>query len=217
MGGIFINRLRKWVCALTALALLLALASCGGAKGGIQTGTWSADETVFTNEWSNIRFTVPEGYRAYSAEEVQAVVGAGADMLVNEGSMNQTQADISQMRSAYDFMVSNDISFPSVFLMYENLNIQTLLMGVSPEEYFDALVTQMMSVESFGYEEVSRSDATLAGESWFVGTVSASGGMLYQDYFIRKLDGAIAAVCLTYSEDTKDQRDLFVGAFEKIN
>jgi hypothetical protein len=203
------------------LSLALLLPACQAfeeavndrLKGGIQTGVWSEDGKTFINEWSNILVTLPEGFRALSPEELQSVVGAGEDIIVNDGTLKQSDIDVSKLMSAYDFMVVTEEGLPNAMLMYDNIGLQTQVKDEAG--YFSNVTTQMEAIEQMGYASVGTSTKTLADEDWFVGTMSVADGMMYQDYYLKKADKIIIGFIVTYTDETKDIADTLVAAVGK--
>jgi hypothetical protein len=78
--------------------LTFALASCDAvkegvkqgiedaSKGSIQQGVWDEAGTEFTNDWSNIKLTLPEGYTRSSDEEIKAMMQMGQDVVTGGDS-----------------------------------------------------------------------------------------------------------------------------------
>ncbi|MDR1589148.1 MAG: hypothetical protein LBS51_03035 [Oscillospiraceae bacterium] len=212
--------MKKYGTFLTAVALALALAlslflpSCsflpdGGnqgageaSKGSIHAGAWSEDGRTFTNGWSNVKLTLPDGYRALSPGEIEEMVGAGEEIVVNDG--NKAAYDLAKTRTAYDFIIATDAGMPNIMLMYENIDISPLTKNLDESGYFNMLSEQLKLMDTLSYEELGTETRTVAGENFVVGMVSLAGGAAFQDYYIRKLDGAMIIFSATYTEDTRD-------------
>ncbi|MDR3149500.1 MAG: hypothetical protein LBT88_05750 [Oscillospiraceae bacterium] len=66
--------MRRFITALTLFSLFLMFTACGKtvpiSTDEIQLGSWNEDKTIFVNEWSNIKFTLPDGFRAVTNEEI---------------------------------------------------------------------------------------------------------------------------------------------------
>ena len=54
-----------------------------GKSSGFQTGTW--DGLTFTNPWLGISITMPEGSYVFTEEDMEAVLGAGKEVMINNG------------------------------------------------------------------------------------------------------------------------------------
>ncbi|MDR0906629.1 MAG: hypothetical protein LBN00_10755 [Oscillospiraceae bacterium] len=198
--------------ALT-LVLVFSLASCAKvAQGSIRTGTWS--ENTFTNEWINIKVTLPDGWRALTAEELQQSVGAGEEIIVNNGT-NQAALDVAKMRTAYDFSVMAEVGVPNAMLMYENLALSPLTKNLDESGYFDSMKTQFEAMADLGYSVLESDETVIAGEKYFVGKLSLMDGAAYQNYYFRKFDGAMIGVILTFTADTQADAESFISSITK--
>jgi hypothetical protein len=214
----------KAISAAVILALSLILASCSAfkegfqqgvekvSKGSIQTGAWSEDGTTFTNEWSNIKLLLPEGYRALSPEEIEQTVGMGEEVMVNDG--NKTDYDAAKMRTAYDFILATDIGVPNIMLMYENIGINPLTKNIDESGYFDLLTEQLKAADAFSYEVTGTETREIAGTSYMVGMITLADGAAFQDYYINKLDDVIIILNATYTADTRDMAMELIASIE---
>ena len=175
-----------------------------------QTGTW--DGLVFTNPWLNLQIAFPEGTHIASEEEIEATVGAGAEVIVNDGLYTQEQMDVSNALSIYDFMVTLPDQVSNIQLMYEN----TVLAGeadISAADYLDIISQQLVSLESMQYEILESGQAVIAGEEYEYLDLTALGGTLGQSYFCRRKDSYIVSLIVTYIESSfQDVVDILNGA-----
>ncbi|MDR2357217.1 MAG: hypothetical protein LBD92_03905 [Oscillospiraceae bacterium] len=205
----------KIISAVAVLALSAALASCASlresfragvkeaSKGSIQTGAWSEDGKTFTNEWSNVKLSLPEGYRALSPEEIEQTVGAGEEVVVNDG--NRASYDIAKMRTAYDFIIAAaDAGVPNIMLIYENIGASPLTKNLNEGEYFDMMAEQLETMDALNYEATGTETREVAGESCTVGMLMLADGAAFQDYYIRKQDDVMIVLSATYTADTRD-------------
>lgn len=184
---------------ITAALTIVSLTSCS-LKGAIQGGTW--DGSTFTNEWSNIKMELPSEFTAATAEEIQAGIADANEVMVNDG-MDKASIDASQLKTLYDFSVSADDGLSSLMLMYENLSFSSATSGYTAEDYYKATKDGLLALTDFGYTEVSKTTGKIAGEEYIKATFSVFDGLMFQDYYIRKLDGAIVGFISTYTEETE--------------
>jgi hypothetical protein len=182
------------------------------AKGKIQLGSWSEDGGTFTNEWSNIKFTLPEGWSAMTEDELNQLLAAGADILVNDGAVSQAELDLSGLKTAYDFGVYTGLGMPNVMLTYENLSLTLGAGNLDEQGYYDVLKEQILAVDSLGLVETGVYDKTIGDEKYLVGSFEALDGLYVQDYYIRKDGGVIIAFIVTYNTETRPQADVFMAA-----
>ena len=201
------------------LALTLTLTSCASFKAGfsaalkgdIQQGTWSDDGKVFTNEWSNIKFTMPgDGYVSAPKEQIDELMEAGAELVGQTG----VAADITMMRIVYDFMVSDgSTNIPNITLIYENVGSNAALKNVDEAGYFDIMLTQFEQMESQGlsYTELNRSTASIADIEWVSASYSLND-IAKQDYYLHLSDGYMCQLIVTYNDSTAQAAtDLLAG------
>ena len=201
------------------LASMLVLSSCASIKAGvgdalkgdIQQGAWSADGKVFTNEWSNLKFTMPdEGYVALAKEQIDEMMQAGMEATGQKG----TVADIAMMRIVYDFVISAaDTGTPNVTLAYENVGNNAATKNIDENGYFDAMQTQFEQVAAQGltYTELGRSTATIAGIEWKSSSYSLND-IANQDYYLHLSDGYMWQLIITYDSNFEQAaKDLIAG------
>jgi len=206
--------IKKLAIIILCALMLLSAAACsfeGIAKGAIKTGAWSEDGKTFTNEWSNIKFSLPSGWRAMSSEEISAQVGAGTDVLVNEG-MSQSEVDVSKLKTAYDFALVSELGIPQIMMFYENLALTPGNSSIDETAYHEILKTQILAVTQITYKDEGTSTKTVAGEEYLIGRFSAMDGLLCQDYYLRRLGKVMIAMIVTYTPETKAEADRFIAS-----
>ena len=197
------------------IVLISPLAVCQqAAKNGIQTGTWSNDGQVFTNEWANLRVTLPEGYRSLSPEEIQKVVGFGEEIIINTSGLNKQSYDLSKKRTVYDFIITSETGLPSFMLLYENIEIQSILSNLDEKGYLDEVKKNLEKIEIVKYTSIGTSTKKLAGDDWLVGSFSVNDRKIYQDYYLKKVDKAMIAFVVTYTD--KKIADRFIATISKV-
>ena len=178
----------------------------GRGHGAIQPGTWSADRTVFTNEWAGIHFELTEDWYALTPEELQETLAIGGEIAFNDGG---AMMEMAQIRSFYDFSVIAGYGLPNVMLMYENLAFLGNLLNEAA--YFDIVKSGLEEV-GMGHTFLEPTEATIAGETYFVGRTVLEAFGMYQDYYIRMYDRVIIAFIVTYTADTADQAQAFMDS-----
>ncbi|MDR0917996.1 MAG: hypothetical protein LBM93_01900 [Oscillospiraceae bacterium] len=218
----------KKLTLIPLVLLLLATTACSGtketgsqtaAKGDIQTGTWSEDGTVFTNEWSGIKFTLPDGYVAASEEELAEMSGASQET-VAEGS-NDLAASVDMARTAYDFVVqpSDGTGLPYMMLVYEDRGLSVAMNSIDENGYIDdVILTELKAAEAQGmvFSEIERTTATVAGAKWTCGKYSINDGAGFQEYYLRKVGSVMYGLSITYYQDTADAAATLLSAITAI-
>ena len=207
-----INKLKILFIIITAI--IFSLAGCQQAvKNSMKTGTWSDDGRVFTNEWSNLCVTIPEGYRSLSPEEIQEVAGFGEDIMVNNGGMSKQSYNFSKMRTVYDFIITTETGIPNYILMYENIALQSIIGNLDEEGYLNEVEKTLQKIDVLTYTNIGTSIKKLAGDDWLVGTFSLADGAAYQDYYLKKTGKIMIVFVVTYTDT--EIVDTFIGAITK--
>ncbi|MDR0813833.1 MAG: hypothetical protein LBO63_07535 [Oscillospiraceae bacterium] len=203
------KHIKTAVAALLALSLSLSVAACS-PTGKIAEGTWEGD--TFTNTWSQIKLTLPENTRKLSETEISGLLGAGEDVLINDGIANETALNTTKARTVYDFFLYVNGGTASIFLAYENLTIWGKSLTIA--DYLKQLQDQVSQVAELGYVFLGEETATVAGENYTVHKYSVAD-QFYQRYYVRKLDGAFATIVTTYPVESESDILNFIDSIEK--
>ena len=166
------------------------------------TGAW--DGYTFTNSWLGISITFPEDCIIATEEQIQEVLGAGQEVLINSGVANESQTKISDFTSAYDFMVNLPDGGSSIQLMHENVSIATLGKGISADDYLSSVKTQLASLTDYGYEVGEFETVTLGGQTFTKMPVTAFGGAMYQDYYAISNGKYVSSLIVSYLPDSAE-------------
>ncbi|MDR2360111.1 MAG: PT domain-containing protein [Oscillospiraceae bacterium] len=177
----------------------------GSQLGTIQTGTWDETRKTFTNEWSGLQITLPDGFIAATDETIQLMLSAGGEIVANSGE--GFDAGAALQTAAYDFVIQDAayIGAPSLSLMYENVSANLLTAAISETDMLNMMAAQFALLESQGltYTETERGTRVIADQEWTYAVFSLNDGLMTQLYALRKIDGAMANLTLTYTPDTE--------------
>lgn len=201
---------------ITVLMLLTLFAGCGstgelspGVEPGIPVGSavpadtaefsrGSVDESTRTyiSDYLGLRFALPEGWRFASAEELSALVAAGADSVYAEesGSMQE----VLELTTVYDMMAVGGEE--SIAVLFENLKFHIGGVSLTEAAYAEALADQLTATEGFAYTVETPVHAQLAGLEGTLVNASVEGSTLHQSYFIRKMDERMLVIIFTAAE-----------------
>ncbi|MDR0287832.1 MAG: hypothetical protein LBI03_09060 [Clostridiales bacterium] len=212
------KKVTKVIILFTAIFMIISCSACTTLankimKGSIKAGSWDGD--TFSNDWSNIKFTLPEGFRALTPDELQQTFESANDIAVNDGS--QEKIDITSMKSLFDFMVYGSDQASNVIVCYENVKLTTNGSKMDAEGYYNVLKGQL---DSSQYTFLPSSSAEVAGETYFLGSASlndATEEAVFQDYYIRKYQDAFITIIASYRESAKDEITGFIQSFEKVS
>ena len=185
------------------------------AKGDIQMGVWSEDNTVFVNKWSGIKFALPDNWRALTAEEMSATIGAGEEMLINDGRTTRKNLDMSKTQTVFDFSIMSAHGLPNVAASYVNLALTSDMEFMDEKGYYDVIKRNLLSLSSVDFAEIGTTSKTVASEVYLIGAFSANQGTSFQDYYLRKTDNVMITFVVTYTDETKAEADAFIASIEK--
>jgi hypothetical protein len=178
------------------------------ARGAIQSGAWNGD--VFTNEWVNISFTLPDGWRALTEDEIRAQMELG--LSAAGGDASQALQEAAMARTANDFVIAGALGVPSITATYENISYSPLTANLNADEYFEAMKLQLSGM---GFDFGDTSEVQIAGETYYLCEASLAvmeGVNMYQRFYLRKLDGAIVMFAATFmSENLAEVDDFFAS------
>ncbi|MBO5353231.1 MAG: hypothetical protein J6A77_08035 [Lachnospiraceae bacterium] len=155
------------------------------AGDGFDMGSWNG--TTYENKWLNLRFTVPETASVVTGEET------------GEVSIEATWEQ----------------GVPVVQIMMEEL----LDEEITIEEYIGELEAALGTMAASGlvYQFDEEFTTVELGGQEYVGVAATvdlgTGTYMYQDYCLRKQDGYIVAVIVTYMDGMDAELDEVVSAF----
>lgn len=202
---------------ISAIVLTIGLAvtslSACSLKGAIKQGVWEG--STFTNEWSDIKLTLPENYTSLTPDEMSQALSASEEISVNNGA-NKTEIDLSNLKTLYEFMIYDDEGVSSLILTYENLALTPLTSGLDEEAYYVEL-KKTLDVSGMEYAEVEKNTVKVAGADYLRIHCSVNGGVMFQDYFLRKHDGAMIAFILSYIPESEAKMNDFINSLTKAS
>ena len=196
---------KKILCSLLIAAVLLALGGCAGSQA--QLGQW--EDNVFTNDWFEITVTIPDGYQVLGADEIQNILGAGQEAIINDGLMTAEELDEAEGNTIYDFYVFDPTETSSLALGYEKLPA-----SVSEEEYLDSVKINLESLQSLEYELGQTETVTLGKHEYMKMTASLNGGAVSQEYYVNRKDGYMGFLIVTCNPETQNEIQEIIGNIE---
>lgn len=179
----------------------------------LERGTWDGD--VYTNSYMKFTLNLPEGWTISTDEELMALLDLGTEVLSEEMKKNYELA-MEKAASFYDFAIADPATGTNLMFMFEDLSKTLGATAVKEEMYLDILKEQLVAVEQLGYKIIGVSEAKIAGESYKVLEVSAMEGVLFQKYFVKRVDKYMVAFIGTYSPDAASDFDALLASIEKM-
>jgi hypothetical protein len=221
--------MKRTITAILTIALIFTLTSCGAvmdaAKKGaeqatnavIQTGTWNEAKSEFTNEWSNLKLVLPEGFASATDEEIEQMDNASKDLLSEQS--NELAAELAMAKIRYDFIVRSvsDGGMPNLIVIYENISLSPQTKNLDEAGYIAEMEKQFATMEAQGlkYTAVETDTAEIAGETWTATQYSLNDGVAFQRYYLRKVEGIMFQMILTYNAELEDSANQLLAGLSK--
>ena len=187
-------KLKKVLVLLLALTMTLSLlAGCnkepisGGdpQNGGSQSepeapksyapGVWDGD--VYTSEFLQMKYTLPEGWTAKTPEELIAQAESDG----NPPTDKQREGDYSDAEAIYEMSVFSDDGNALMSVMVMNLSFNPINRLITEKDMFEGMMDGLL--EQFGEENVASGDVfdqTVGGKDFRVLPVSFADGVMTQ-------------------------------------
>jgi hypothetical protein len=197
--------MRHFITALTLFALFLTFTACGRtvsiSTDEIQLGSWNEDKTIFVNEWSNIKFTLPDGFRAVTNEEINL------SQQLSEARGNIFSDEVKQ-RIIPDFYIHGfSLNGPvTISLAYQSIEDSQQLSDMDEATMIDMIISYRGIMEAQGmiYTELERGTRTIAGDEWAYVILSINDSQIINCVSIRKIGSAamnLNYICHADDED----------------
>lgn len=198
------NLLKVLAVAMMLVLSLTVLAGCGKKeengngentttqdKKEISKGKW--DDNVYTSEFADLKFTLPEGWNRSTDEEIAEVMNLGKEVLEDEGLYS---SKITQLTTVYDMMAKNPTTNGSIAIMMEKTSAKETL-------YANSLKTQLESVTQMKYNIGEITETTISGNKYTVvpATINVSGQQIFQNYYIRSVGDYMVAILVTETSE----------------
>lgn len=199
------NTILKIVAIVMMLVLsLTVLTGCGNkeentstgeqqqeTKKEISRGTWEGD--VYTSEFAELKFTLPEGWTRSTDEEIAATMQLGADVLADEGKY---QSEISKLKNVYDMMAKSADQTSNIQVMMEKT-------AYDADTYAASLKKGLEEVQQLDYTVGDATETTIGGNTYkaVTATVEMSGVSMEQSYYIRTEGDYMVAIIVTSAGD----------------
>ncbi len=179
--------------AVFALVLIVALGMFAGCAKApkLERGTWSDD--VYTNTFSGVTYTLPEGWVAATDEEIKSIMNTGAEA----AGIDDTTMDIANMKVVYDAFVADQATGTNIIFSFENLKLSIGGTGMDEKEYVEAVKSQLTSVGNISYTTGDEYNKEVCGEQWYVLETKPDTGNMEQYYLVRRIGNYMANIIVT--------------------
>ncbi len=168
----------------------------------ISRGKW--DDKVYTSEFANLKFTLPDGWTRSTDEEIAKTMQLGEEVLKNE---ELYISEISKLNVIYDMMAKNTSTNGSVAVMMEKS------VG-NAKEYAEALKAQLGQVTQMNYTIGDFTETKIGGNTYTVvpAKASVSGANVLQNYYLRDEGEYVVAILIT--ETSQENLDKVINSFK---
>lgn len=201
------NLLKLLAVAMMLVLSLTILAGCGKKeengdnkssesttkqeKKEISKGKW--EDNVYTSEFADLKFKLPEGWTRSTDEEIAEVMNLGKEVLEDEGLYS---SKVAQLTTVYDMMAKNKTTNGSIAIMMEKTSAKETL-------YANSLKTQLEKVTQMKYNIGEFTEKTISGNKYTVvpATINVSGQQIFQNYYIRSVGDYMVAILVTETSE----------------
>ena len=197
---------------IMAAAMILVFASCSLTEawqklvvGGMEDGTENFDMgivegDVYTSNFAQIKFTLPENWEFYDREKLLELTGLDAD-----GDADEVKKELAKKTTVYDMYAVNPMSGANVIIMFENIKVQGLNPNTFGEEDYAEAILKALDGQDTGilYQKKGEKTTQLGGHEFLMMelTVTSSGISLGQNYYIRKVGDFMMSIVVTGDVD----------------
>lgn len=212
--------MKKLIALLLAGMMAAAMAACGSTAGSTSAATESSssetaqtekstdmsdfvrgkwDGDTYSNEFLNLKFTKPDGWKAASDEEVAEIMGLATEY--SEGGTAFSEA-YAKAQNVYDMMTSNDTDKASVIVMAENLALSVGGTSYDEKAYADVVSGQLEAQSSVKYAPKGSEEVTIGSNQYLMMTMSVNDGAMNQYYLMRRVGKYMATVIISATPAT---------------
>ena len=156
-----------------------------------EKGEWTGD--VYTNTQAGIRVVLPEGWTAFTDEELKQIMNAGYDQL-SEQQKKQYDLNMQYQQTMYDLGAAGQDGQSSLLFLVENLGNSPLTARMGEEAYLDIIKKQLEQMQvSYIIDDITEQE--IAGDTWKVLSAQCLG--LVQWYAVHKEDQRMETFIIT--------------------
>jgi len=195
--------MKKTTALITIVILLFSLTAC---SDNYEKGTLT--NTTFESEYLDLKFTLPEGYVLATEAEMKERSAQGAQL----AQFDSNAYDDAMENTVHEMQTASATGNPNIIILVEKTSI-----GISNvDAYIVNLKQQLANIKEIKYEiEAAIEEITFVGKSYKKVAANAEFDevKLNQEYYIRKQDNRIVSIIISFTSDTKEQKDQLLSAF----
>lgn len=154
-------------------------------------GTWN--DNVYTNEFANLKYTLPEQWQYATDEEIASIMGTTEDTFD---------------KVTYDMVSQNLYTGSNIILMFEDLSKSIGGSKITEEDYMDITTQQLKDIEELDYKFGEPFETTIGENKYLACKVELTDNSMTQIYYIRKLENHMLAIIVTANNASDVAEDL---------
>lgn len=166
-----------------------------------EKGEWIGD--TYINRQAGISIKLPEGWTAFTDEELMQVMNAGYDQLTDV-QKKQYELNMKNQLSVYDMGAAGDDGQSSFFFMVENVGKSPITARMGEAAYLEIVGNQLKKT-ALSYEVDDIEELEIAGDTWNVMAVRAMG--MTQWYISHKNEQRMQSFILSVPDTKEDSLD----------
>jgi hypothetical protein len=165
-------------------------------EASIERGTWNGD--IYTNDFSGIKFTLPNGWVSATAEEIAQLIGVSEDILKDD---QKWMIDSAKLTTIYDMYAHDPNTGNNVFVLFTNLTMSAGGTELTEKDVLETAKQQLTALENIEYTFGDYFNAEIGGKEYLAmkGLEEVKGYDQY--YFIRRQDDHMIGIIATFFDE----------------
>ncbi len=184
--------MKKLLSVILILATLtLCLAACGGS-GTMKRGT--VTDNVYRNDALDLTFTLSDGWRFYTDEEIAKTMNIAADLYKDENILKS-----AEITTVIDFMAVDAKTGNNVNLSVENL-VPSKNTRISVDEYIEITkknLNEQMQGMTYTFTEAEEAKLGDTEYTKLSARCSYSGISMMQSIYLKKVGNSMVSITVT--------------------
>lgn len=213
--------MKKFFALLLAVLMVAALAACGGEPASTEEpktdknadfirGVWV--DNVYSNEFLDLSFTMPEGWVSASDEELAEIMGVVLDQTQDTNAISK---EFLSAKVIFDMMAQDATYGTNITLQAENMALTLGGSSYTEEEYVKQTVSQL---EKQGLtcdlsDEVT--ETTIGSITYKTFNATLYDGAMAQRYLVSVVGKYMVFLTVSYAPEFADI-DTIMGQFSSV-
>lgn len=170
----------------------------------LERGKWV--NNVYTNDFANITFKLPEGWTYSSDEEIAQMLNIGVEAL---GKDNKEElSKIIEQTGLYDMVSKETSTGTSVMVLFEKPQFK-----VTTDFYLNNVKSGLEKMDSLDYTIEDVTTAEIAGKEYKLLSTRIPSYNMVQKYYVRPEGNYFISIIITYIEGLTDFNNI-ISSFQ---